>query len=161
MPSFDIVSRTDLAEVDNAINGMVREIRQRFDFKGSKCSIERKDDTLTILADDEMKLRQMHELIKTHFTRRNVATGALEYKTPEKASGDSLRQTVEIRQGINAELGKKISRTIKDSKLKVTAKIEGAELRVAGGKRDDLQSAIALVKEMKLEQPLQYINFRD
>ncbi|MBM3933189.1 MAG: YajQ family cyclic di-GMP-binding protein [SAR202 cluster bacterium] len=161
MPSFDIVSRTDLAEVDNAINGMVREMRQRFDFKGSKCSIERKEDTLTILADDEMKLRQMHELIKTYFTRRNVPTGALEYKTPEKASGDSLRQTVEIRQGIDAELGKKITKAVKESKLKVTAKIEGNEVRVAGAKKDDLQAAIALVKGLKLEKPLQYINFRD
>ena len=161
MPSFDIVSKTDLAEVDNALQGMVREIGQRFDFKGSKCTIERLENALTINADDALKLKQMHELLKTHLTRRKLDAGALEFKDPEKATGNSVRQTVTVRQGLAADLAKRIVREIKDGKLKVQVAIQGDELRVTGKKRDDLQTAIQLVRGLKIEQPLQYVNFRD
>jgi len=161
MPSFDIVSRTDLAEVDNALNAMRREIEQRFDFKGSKCEITRDKETLTILADDDLKLKQMQELLKGHLARRKVEAGALDFKTPEKAAGQSLRQRVAVQQGIAQDLAKKITKAVKDSKLKVQATIQGDELRITGKKRDDLQDAIALVKDLKLDQPLQYVNFRD
>ena len=161
MPSFDIVSKTDLAEVDNALQGMMREIATRFDFKGSKCTIERKDATLTINADDDLKLRQMHELLKGYVTRRKLDAGALEFKPPEKASGNTLRQIVIVKQGIDATLAKQIVKEIKDAKLKVQASIQGDELRVSGKKRDDLQAAIQLVRGLKIEQPLQYVNFRD
>jgi uncharacterized protein YajQ (UPF0234 family) len=161
MPSFDIVSKTDLAEIDNALQGMMREIGTRFDFKGSKCTIERKDATLTINADDELKLRQMHELLKGYVTRRKLDAGALDFKPPEKASGNTLRQTVIVKQGIDATLAKQIVKEIKDAKLKVQASIQGDELRVSGKKRDDLQAAIQLVRGLKIEQPLQYVNFRD
>jgi len=161
MPSFDIVSKTDLAEVDNAVAGIMREIGTRFDFKGSKCSVTRSEESLTVLADDDLKLKQMHELMKVHFTRRKIDPGALDYKPPEKATGNSLRQTVLVKQGIASDLAKKIAKEIKDSKLKVQAAIQGDELRITGKKRDDLQDAIALVRGMKIEQPLQYINFRD
>ena len=161
MPSFDIVSKTDLAEVDNALHGMVREIGQRFDFKGSKCTIERLENVLTINADDALKLKQMHELLKTHLTRRKLDAGALEFKDPEKATGNTLRQTVIVRQGVAADLAKRIVREIKDGKLKVQVAIQGDELRVSGKKRDDLQAAITLVRGLKIEQPLQYVNFRD
>ena len=161
MPSFDIVSRTELPEVDNALNAMRREIEQRFDFKGSKCSIEREDTLLTILADDDLKLRQMHELLKGHLTRRKIDAGALEFQEPEKAAGQSLRQKIVVRQGVPTELGKKIVKEIKASKLKVQVAIQGEELRVTGKKRDDLQAAIQAVKAMKLDLPLQYVNFRD
>jgi hypothetical protein len=161
MPSFDIVSKTDLAEVDNALNGMKREIDTRFDFKGSKCSIERKDNTITIIADDDLKLKQMHELLKGYFARRKLDPGALEFKDPEKAAGSTLRQQVIVKQGIDSALAKRIVKEIKDSKIKVQAAIQGDELRVSGKKRDDLQAAIARVKNMKIEQPLQYVNFRD
>lgn len=161
MPSFDIVSKTDLAEVDNALNGMKREIDTRFDFKGSKCSIERKDNTITIVADDDLKLKQMHELLKGYFARRKLDPGALEFKDPEKAAGSTLRQQVIVKQGIDSALAKRIVKEIKDSKIKVQAAIQGDELRVSGKKRDDLQAAIARVKNMKIEQPLQYVNFRD
>ena len=160
MPSFDIVSRADLAEVDNALNGMRREIAQRFDFKNSNCTIDREDESLTIIADDDMKLRQMHELLKVHLTRRGVAAGVMEYLTPEKASGGAVRQKVTIRQGLSVELSKQIVKAIKAKKLKVQAAIQGEELRVSGKKRDDLQAVIALIKEMKLDQPLQYVNMR-
>ena len=161
MPSFDIVSKTDLAEVDNALQGMVREIGQRFDFKGSKCTIERLENVLTVNADDALKLKQMHELLKTHLTRRKLDAGALEFKEPEKATGNTVRQTVIVRQGVAADLAKRIVREIKDGKLKVQVAIQGDELRVTGKKRDDLQTAIQLVRGLKIEQPLQYVNFRD
>ncbi|MSQ12017.1 MAG: YajQ family cyclic di-GMP-binding protein [Dehalococcoidia bacterium] len=161
MPSFDVVSRTNLAEVDNALNNVTREIRTRYDFKNSKASIERSEETITVLADDDYKLRAMRELLLQHLVRRSVDSAALEFNQPERASGDTLRQTVVVRQGIQAELSKKIVKTVKDSKLKVQASIHGDELRITGKKRDDLQDAIALIKEMKPDQPLQYVNFRD
>ncbi len=161
MPSFDIVSETDLAEVDNALNNIGREMTNRYDFKGSKCKIERKEATLTIDADDDLKLKQMHELLKVHLTRRGVEAGALEYKTPEKAAGTAVRQVVVVRQGVETALAKKIVKAMKGSKLKIQVAIQGDQLRVTGKKRDDLQSAMAMVKEMDLGLPLQYTNFRD
>jgi uncharacterized protein YajQ (UPF0234 family) len=140
---------------------MVREIGQRFDFKGSKCTIERLESVLTINADDALKLKQMHELLKTHLTRRKLDAGALEFKDPEKASGNTVRQIVTVRQGLGADLAKRLVREIKDAKLKVQVAIQGDELRVTGKKRDDLQTAIQLVRGLKIEQPLQYVNFRD
>jgi uncharacterized protein YajQ (UPF0234 family) len=161
VPSFDIVSRVDLAEVDNAIAGINREIATRFDFKGSKCSIERTEGEITVVADDDLKLKQMHELIKVHLTRRKVEPSALDYQKPEKAAGNTLRQTIALRQGIDAALARQLVREIKDSKLKVQAAVQGGEVRITGKKRDDLQAAIALVRGLKIEQPLQYLNFRE
>ena len=161
MPSFDIVSRIDLAEVDNALAGMTREIGTRFDFKGSKCTIERQEGILTVIADDELKLKQMHELLKVHLTRRKVDPAALDYRTPEKASGNTLKQTIILRQGVDANLARQLIREIKDSKLKVQVAIQGDELRVSGKKRDDLQAAITIARGLKIEQPLQYVNYRD
>ncbi|HYD99778.1 MAG TPA: YajQ family cyclic di-GMP-binding protein [Alphaproteobacteria bacterium] len=161
MPSFDIVSKTDLAEVDNALGNIAREIATRFDFKGSKCTATREENDITLLADDDPKLRQMHDLLKTHMTRRKIDAGALDFGKVEKAAGDTVRQVVTIKQGIDRELGKKITTAIKDSKMKVQVSIQGDELRVTGKKIDDLQAAIQLVKGLKIEQPLQYVNFRD
>ena len=161
MPSFDIVSETDLAEVDNAIQGVAREIGTRFDFKGSKCTIERKETLITLLADDDMKLRQMQELLRGYMVRRKLEASALEFKDPQTASGNTLRQEVTIKQGIDQTLAKRIVKEIKDSKLKVQVSIQGDELRVTGKKRDELQEAITFVRAMKIEQPLQYQNFRD
>ena len=161
MPSFDIVSRIDLAEVDNALSGMTREIGTRFDFKGSKCTIEREDGILKLFADDELKLKQMHELLKVHLTRRKVDAAALDYKPPEKATGNRLRQTIALRRGVDANLARQLIREIKDSKLKVQVSIQGDEVRVTSKKRDDLQAVIAVVRGLKIDQPLQYLNFRD
>ena len=161
MPSFDIVSRIELAEVDNALAGIMREIGTRFDFKGSKCRVERQEEVLNVIADDELKLKQMHELLKVHMTRRKVDPAALEYKPPEQASGNTLKQTIILRHGVDANLARQLIREIKDSKLKVQVSIQGDELRVTGKKRDDLQAAIAVARGMKIEQPLQYVNFRD
>ncbi len=161
MPSFDIVAKTDLAEVDNAVQNMVREIATRYDFKGSKCKIERKDEALILNADDDLKLKQMHELLQGHMARRKIESGVLEYKDPEKAAGQSVRQTVIIKQGIDKDLAKKIVKDLKETKLKVQAAIQRDEVRVTGKARDDLQDAIAAVKAMKTELPLQFVNFRD
>ena len=161
MPSFDVVSRLDLAEVDNALAGISREISTRYDFKDSKSSVTRQEGVLLVLADDVLKLRQILVLLKVLMTRRKVDAGALDFKPPEKASGNMLRQTVALRQGIDRELAKRLVREIKDSGLKVQAAVQGEELRVTGKKRDDLQAAIALLRSLKIEQPLQYVNFRE
>ena len=161
MPSFDIVSKTDLAEVDNALDGVRREIATRFDFKGSKCTLERKDAAITLIADDEMKLRQVQELVRGYFARRKLDPKALDFADSQRASGNTVRQIVTVKQGIDRDLAKSIVKAVRDSKLKVQAAIQGDELRISGKKRDDLQDAIALVKDMKIEQPLQYVNFRD
>ncbi len=161
MPSFDIVSKTDLPEVDNALQSARREIETRYDFKGSDCSIERSDESLVIKADDDFKLKQVQELLRGHMAKRKVDTRAFDFQKPEKASGNSLRQTVAIKQGVDRELAQKIVKAIKGAKLKVQVAIQGDELRVSGKKRDDLQGAIAFVKDQKIEHPLQYVNFRD
>ena len=161
MPSFDIVSRTEMTEVDNAVQGAMREIGTRYDFKGSSSTIERNDETLLIKTEDDLKLKQVQELLRGHMAKRKVDVGVLDFKEPEKAFGNSLRQTVLVKQGIERDLAQKIVKTIKGSKVKVQVAIQGDELRVSGKKRDDLQAAIALIKESKIDQPLQYINSRD
>ncbi len=161
MPSFDVVSETDLQEVDNAISNVSREITTRYDFKGSNCSIERNDNVLTLEADDDYKLDQMQQLIKAHATRRKIDPQALEFEKAEKASGNTLRQKVLVKQGVDTETAKKITKEIKASKMKVQAAIQGDSVRITGKKRDDLQEAINLIKGMKLDLPLQYTNFRD
>jgi uncharacterized protein YajQ (UPF0234 family) len=161
MPSFDIVSRTEIPEVDNAIQGALREIGTRYDFKGSNCTIERNDEAIQITAEDELKLKQVQELLRGHMGKRKVDVAALDFQEPQKGSGMSMRQTVGIKQGIERDLAQKIVKTIKGSKLKVQVAIQGDELRVSGKKRDDLQDAIGLIKDSGLNQPLQYVNFRD
>jgi len=161
MPSFDIVSRTDMVEVDNAIQGAMREIGTRYDFKGSSSSIELTGEAILIKTEDDLKLKQVQELLRGHMAKRKVDVGMLDFKEPEKAFGNSLRQTVAIKQGVERDLAQKIIKTIKASKAKVQVAIQGDELRVTGKKRDDLQGAIAVVKEGKLNQPVQYVNFRD
>ncbi len=161
MPSFDVVSRTDMAEVDNAVQGAAREIATRYDFKGSNCSYERVDAAITLRADDDYKLKAMQELLRGHMARRKVEVGALEFGTPEKASGNTLRQVVTVKQGIERELAQQIVKAIKGAKTKVQAAIQGDELRISGKKRDDLQKVIELIKGLKIDQPLQFVNFRD
>jgi len=161
MPSFDVVSRADVAEIDNALNGVGREINQRYDLKGTMCSIERTGNNLIVLADNDMLLRQMHQLLQSYCARRGVDTGSLDFKDPQSATKGSLRQDVVIRQGIADSMSRNIIKTIKASKLKVQVAIQGEELRVTGKKRDDLQQAINAIKEMELDLPLQYINFRE
>lgn len=161
MPTFDIVSKTDLAEVDNAINGVKRELDNRYDFKGSKVEISHKDGEITILADDDYKLRTMQDMVKTNFVRRNLDPSALDFGKEEGASGGAKRQIVKVKQGLDQETAKKITKHVKDTKMKVQASIRGDEVRVDGKKRDDLQEAIAAIKALNLGVPLQFVNFRD
>lgn len=161
MPSFDIVSKTDLAEVDNAVQNVLREIETRYDFKGSRTTLEHKDGVITINADDDLKLKQIHELLTGHMVRRKVDHRVLDFQTPEPAAGQAVRQTVLIKQGIDKELAKRLTKEIKGSKMKVQAAIQGDELRITGKKRDDLQACIQFVKGLDIEHPLQYVNFRD
>ena len=161
MPSFDVVSRTNLMEVDNAINGVKREINQRYDLAGTKCDISRTDNILTITADDTMKLTQVEELLRKYLARRKVDQRAFKVTATQDAAGDSIRQTIAIGQGIEGDLARKISKAVKGSKLKVQVAIQGDELHMSGKKRDDLQATIAFIKELDIKQPLQYVNYRD
>ncbi|OYQ33641.1 YajQ family cyclic di-GMP-binding protein [Niveispirillum lacus] len=163
MPSFDIVSKTEIAEVNNAVQGVVRELQTRFDFKGSKSTLEvkEKESEIHIHTEDSTKLAQLQEMLKGYFVRRKLDPGCLDWGKEENAAGGTLRQTIKVKQGIDQTLAKQITKAIKDSKMKVQASIQGDELRVTGKKIDDLQAAIAMVKGLKIEQPLQYVNFRD
>lgn len=161
MPSFDIVSKTDTAEITNAVAGAMREIGTRYDFKGSKSSLELKEGDIVVLADDAMKLRQVQELLRGYVTRRKLDISCLDFGKEESASGGMIRQIVKVKQGITQESAKKIIKAIKDSKMKVQTAIMGAEVRVTGKKRDDLQAVISLVKSLESDRPLQYVNFRD
>ncbi len=148
MPSFDVVSRTNIAEVDNALNGVAREVKQRYDLKGRMCSIERSGSNLTITADNDMLLRQMHELLHVYCVRRGVDNGVMDFKARQNATKGSLRQEVVIRQGIDEPTSRQIVKMVKGNKLKVQVAIQGDELRITGKKRDDLQQTIAALKEM-------------
>jgi uncharacterized protein YajQ (UPF0234 family) len=127
MPSFDIVSKTDLAEVDNALANMTREMSQRYDFKGSQSKIERKDAEITINADDELKLKQMHELLQGHLARRKIDVGVIDYKPLERAAGQAVRQKAVIRQGIDRDLAKRLVKEVKDGKFKVQVTVQIVE----------------------------------
>ncbi len=161
MPSFDVVSEVDRAEAENAVQNVTREITTRYDFKGSKSTIEIADGVITIFADDDMKLRQMHEILQGNMQKRGIEPGSLDYQKEEPAAGQSVRQRVLLKEGIGKELAKDLVKKIKGEKLKVQAAIQGDELRITGKKRDDLQDVIAFLKGLKNEQPLQYKNFRD
>jgi len=161
MPSFDIVSKIDMTSVDNALQCVMKEMQVRYDFKGSKSEISKTDEAILISADDELKRRQVEELLITHLTRKGVDTKALEFGKVEQASGNTVRQTVTVRQGIQRDVAQKIVKAIKSSKLKTQAAIQGDEVRVSGKKRDELQETMAMIKELGVEFPLQFENFRD
>ena len=161
MPSFDVVSRLDFQEIENAIANVLREISTRYDFKGSETTLERKDKDLTVVTDDELKLNQVHDLIITHFVRRKVDPLTLKKDSKEKAGGDKIRQVYKLNEGIEQAIAKKITADVKSSKLKVQVKINGNELRVDGKKRDDLQAVMRMIEEAKVGIPIQFINFRD
>ncbi len=161
MPSFDIVSEMNTVELRNAVDQANKEIGTRFDFKGSDARVELADKALTLFADDEFKLKQVADVLTAKLAKRGVDVRALEYKDPEKISGNKQKQPVVARTGVDQERAKKIVKLLKDSKLKVQASIQGDTVRVSGAKRDDLQAAIALVKKAITDYPLQYENFRD
>ena len=161
MPSFDVISKVNYQEFDNALANCLREISNRYDFKGLNISIERKDKTITTIATDELKLKQVNELLQTHLIRRKVDPRVLNVKNSEGASGGTIRQVSELKEGISQENAKKILGEIKNLKLKIQINIHGEELSVDGKKRDDLQDAIAAIKTIDIGLPIEFINFRD
>ncbi|MEK9775446.1 MAG: YajQ family cyclic di-GMP-binding protein [Quisquiliibacterium sp.] len=150
-----------MVEVRNALDQSNKEISNRFDFKGSDARIDQKEHELTLYADDEFKLGQVRDVLLGKFAKRSVDVRFLQYQDPQKIGGDKMKQVVTLRQGVSGDLGKKIVRLVKDSKLKLQASIQGDAVRVSGSKRDDLQSAIALLKKDVSDVPLGFENFRD
>lgn len=160
--SFDIVSKVDFQEVDNALNQALKEIKTRFDFKGSKSDItfKKEDKKLSFLADDEMKLKNLHDILESKLAKRGVSVKSLKYGESEKALDGMVRQEAEIIQGIPQEKAKEIVKQIKELKLKVQSSIQGDEIRVSGKSRDDLQDVIQTVKTKNPDLPLQFTNYR-
>ncbi len=161
MPSFDIVSDVNQVEIRNALDQANKEISTRFDFKGSDARVELADKALTLYADDEFKLKQVTDVLLAKFAKRGVDVRSLKYGDAEKISGNKVKQLVTVRTGVEQELAKKIVKLLKESKMKVQGSIQGDAVRVSGGKRDDLQEAVAVVKKSITDYPLQYENFRD
>ena len=161
MPSFDVVSSPDIQEIDNAINNTKREVDNRFDFKNTNSSIERSDFSITIETTDNTKLSQFNDILKNNIVRRKIDPKFIHVKSTETASGNRVRQFIDILDGISKEEAKKITNLVKTSKAKVQASINGDEVRITGKKRDDLQSMIELLKTSDIKIPLQFQNFRD
>jgi uncharacterized protein YajQ (UPF0234 family) len=160
MPSFDIVSEVNMHEAANAVDQSNREVGTRFDFKGSGARYELNDSVITLHAEIEFQLQQMLDILQPRLAKRGVDILCLKIDPPQ-VSGKQARQTVTLRQGIDAPLAKTVVKLIKDSKLKVQASIQGEQVRITGKKKDDLQDAIALLRKTDLELPLQFTNFRD
>ena len=150
-----------MQEVHNAVANSTKEIKQRYDFKGSISNLEVKDKSIILETEDELKAKQVSDLLTAHLVKRKVDPKVINLRSTEKASGNTIRQVYELIEGIDQIVSKKVISEVKKSKLKVQVKIQGDELRVSGGKRDDLQKVIEIAKGLKLELPLQFLNFRD
>ncbi|HJN50382.1 MAG: YajQ family cyclic di-GMP-binding protein [Pseudomonadales bacterium] len=160
MPSFDVVSEVDIQEVNNAMDQANREVTTRFDFKGVGAKFEREDNLIQMTATEEFQLKQMLEILKLKLVKRSVNLECMQMEDPV-ASGKQVHQQITFRQGIDSLLAKKMVKMVKDQKMKVQAAIQGEKIRVSGKKRDDLQRMIATLREMDVDLPLQFINFRD
>jgi uncharacterized protein YajQ (UPF0234 family) len=161
MPSFDVVSEVNKVELTNALDQANKEISNRFDFKGSDARVELKELELTLFADDDFKLGQVKDVLIAKITKRGIDVRVLEAGKLEKVSGNKLKQMYTIKNGISQDIGKKIVKLIKDSKIKVQGSIQGETVRVTGAKKDDLQNVMQMLKKDVSEIPLQYNNFRD
>lgn len=163
MPTFDVVSRVDMQEMDNAVNMIKKEVATRYDFRGSKTEIDldRKEAVIKILTEDDMRLRALRELLISKSVKRSIDTKVFDFGDPERAGGDMLRQEVRVSVGVDTDTARKVVKLIKEAKLKVQAAIQGDEVRISGKKRDDLQEVIALLREADLGIPLQFVNMRD
>jgi cyclic-di-GMP-binding protein len=161
MPSFDIVSEVNKVELANSLDQANKEITNRFDFKGSDARVEGKELEVTLYADDDFKLGQVRDVLIAKMTKRNIDVRVLEEGKTEKVSGNKMKEVIKIKNGITTELGKKLVRIIKDSKIKVQASIQGEAVRVTGAKKDDLQAVMQLLDTEITELPLQYNNFRN
>ncbi len=161
MPSFDVVSKVDQHEVDNARNQASKEIGQRYDFKGADSTIEQTEEGIVIRANSEGRLDAARDVLESKMVRRQVSLKSLDAQQPQQAGGLMWRQLIKLKDGVPKEKAKEIVKAIKDGKLKVQASIQGDSVRVSGKKRDDLQETIAFIKEQDFDLPLQYVNFRD
>lgn len=160
MPSFDIVSEVDLHQFTNAVDQSGRVVETRFDFKGVEARYERDKLAVTIVAESEMQLQQMEDMLRANLVKSKIEPNAMEIGEPQQ-QGKLVKVVVTMKNGLESDLAKKIVKLIKDEKLKVQAQIQGEQVRVTGKKRDDLQEVIAMLRTKELEQPLQYTNFRD
>ena len=158
--SFDIVSTIDMQEVDNAINQAIKEIENRFDFKNSKSDIRQEKDKIILVSDDDFKLKNVVDILESKMIKRGISLKALNYGKVDEATGNTVRQVVDLQQGISKEQAKEVIKVIKDTKLKVQAQIQDDQVRVSGKVRDDLQAVIKALKEKDLDFDLQFINFR-
>lgn len=158
--SFDIVSRVDTQELSNAINQAMREIENRYDFKGSKSEIRQEDTEVIIISDDDFKLKSVIDILQSRMVKRGISLKNLEYGKIEPASGGTVRQVITVKQGIDKDAAKKINTLIRDSKLKVKSQVQGDQIRVSGKSKDDLQKVIALCKEADFPIDLQFVNYR-
>ena len=160
--SFDIVSKIDLQEIDNAVNQAIKELQTRFDFKGSKSSIEflKAETKIRVMADDDLKLRNLQDILKTRMASRRISVKALQFEDPEKAFEGTLRQEVALVQGLPQDKAKELVKKIKDLKLKVQAAIQAEQIRVSAKSKDDLQAVINYLKSNPPEIPLQFTNYR-
>ena len=161
MPSFDTVCEANLVKVKNGVENTAKEIGTRFDFKGTSASIEIKDKDITLIGDAEFQLDQIEDVLRNKLTKQEVDVRFLDIGDVQKMGGDKVKQVIKVRNGIEAELAKKIQRLVKDSKLKVQAAIQGDAVRITGAKRDDLQAAMALIRKDIADMPLSFNNFRD
>lgn len=161
MPSFDIVSRVNSMEIENAVNQAKKELANRFDFKGSKAEITLEKDEIKLNAEDQFKIRTLAEIVAGKLAKRNVSLKSIEQGEPDISPLGHARQSIRIKQGIETDVAKQITGFIRDKKLKVTAQIQGGEVRVSGKSRDELQAVIAAVRSGDFPVALQFINFRD
>ncbi|KZE82219.1 YajQ family cyclic di-GMP-binding protein [Paenibacillus elgii] len=158
--SFDIVSKLDLQEMNNAINQAEKEIATRFDFKGSKSSISLEKEELVVVSDDDFKLQNVLDILQSKMAKRGISLKNLEYGKVEPAAGSTVRQRIKLKQGVDQDNAKKINVLIRDSKLKVKSQIQGDQIRVTGKSKDDLQQVMTLLRKADLSLDLQFINFR-
>ena len=161
MPSFDTVCEASMVDVKHAVENTAKEIGTRFDFKGTPAAVELKDREITLIGEADFQLTQIEDILRNKLTKRNVDVRFLDKGDVQKMGGDKVKQVIKVRDGIETELGKKIQRIIKDSKMKVQAAIQDGKLRVTGAKRDDLQAAMALIKKEVPDMPLSFDNFRE
>lgn len=161
MPSFDVVSEIDAQELDNAINQARKEVSQRYDFKDSKTTIDLDKEEIRVVSDDDFKVKAVVDVLQSKLVRRGISLKALKPGKIEPAAGGLAKQALKIQQGIDADHARQLTKLIKESKMKVQAQIQGDQVRISGKKRDDLQAAIALLKEQDLDLPLQFTNFRE
>ena len=161
MPSFDTVCEPNMVEVKNAVDNSAKEIGTRFDFKGTSAALELKEKEITVFGDAAFQLNQVEDILTSKLAKRNVDVRFLDKGEVQKVGGDKVKQVIKVRSGIESDQAKKITRLVKDSKLKVQAQIQGDAVRITGAKRDDLQAAMALIRKEIPDLPLSFDNFRD